>query len=48
MIKIMLELDSDTLALLMEAKKSLSGLGDYDTLDSVIKELCNVYFWRGE
>ena len=48
MIKIVMELESDTLELLMEAKKSLRGYGDYESLDSVIRELCNAYFWRGE
>ena len=48
MIKLIVELDSDTLALLMEVKKNLSTMGNYDTLDSVIRELCNVYYWRYE
>lgn len=48
MIKMVIELDDDTLTLLMEVKKNLSTMGNYDTMDSVIKELCNVYFWRYE
>ena len=45
---IMLELEEDTLELLLEVKRNLRGMGDYDTLDSVIREMCNVYFWRYE
>ena len=48
MIKIVLELEEDTLELLLEVKRNLRGMGDYDTLDSVIRETCNVYFWRYE
>ena len=48
MIKIVLELEEDTLELLLEVKRNLRGMGDYDTLDSVIREMCNVYFWRYE
>ena len=48
MIKIVLELEDDTLALLTEVKKNLNSMGTYDTLDSVIKELCMVYYWRYE
>ena len=48
MIKIIMELDSDTLALLMEVKKNLREMGDYESMDSVVRELCNVYFLRYE
>jgi len=43
-----IELDNETFELLKEAQKSLRDLGGYETMDSVVRELCNVYFWRGE
>ena len=44
----MVNIEDEDLEFLLEAQKSLQGLGKYDTLSSVIRELCMVYFWRGE
>ena len=44
----MIEIDDDTFEFLFEAKRSLKDYGSYETYSAVIKELCMVYFSRGE